>query len=44
MKHIDLNHTLLDTIQNADVVSQYGMLACALLAVLAAWAIADRTL
>lgn len=38
------NTTLLDSIQNADVVTQYGMLACALLAVMAAWAIANRSI
>lgn len=43
MKTITTNPTLID-ILNADVVTQYGMLACILLAVLAAWAIANRSI
>lgn len=44
MKTITTNQSILDTIQNADVVTQYGILACALLAVMAAWAIANRSI
>ena len=44
MKTITTNPTLIKQLQNADVVTQYGMLACAFLAVMAAWAIANRSL